>query len=144
MFKNFNPEYITMENIHAIRLTPGADLKKSIQSYVDERKFNAAWIISAVGSLTNYHFRFANQSQGTNCRGHFEILGLSGTLSVNGSHIHIYISDEVGNTTGGHLLDGCIIYTTAEIIIQHSEELIFRRKKDDVTSYNELNVERKH
>ena len=125
----------------AIRLKPGADLKKSIQAFVDEHQLQAAWVVTCAGSLTGYQIRFANQPAGTTGSGHFEIVSLSGTLSVNGSHLHISISDSTGHTIGGHLMDGCIVYTTAEIIIQSSTEMIFTRKKDGTTAWEELQVE---
>ncbi|MEH2445742.1 MAG: DUF296 domain-containing protein [Nostoc sp.] len=34
-----------------------------------------------------------------------------------GVHLHIAISDQEGKTIGGNLDDGCIIYTTTEIVI---------------------------
>ena len=64
-------------------------------------------------------------------------------MSVNGSHIHLGISDSTGTTIGGHLLEGCIVYTTAEIIIQQSDDLIFTRKKDGTTEWEELQIEEK-
>jgi hypothetical protein len=130
--------------IHVVRLKPGADLKKSIQEFVTENKLTAAWISTCVGSLVNYYIRFANQSQGSEGEGHFEIVGLTGTLSMNGSHIHISISDSTGKTIGGHLIEGCIIYTTAEIVIQSTDELVFKREKDGTTPWEELQVERKN
>ena len=135
-----------MENIvpqtisHAIRLKPGEDLKKSIQAFVNAKQIGAGWIASCVGSLTDYHIRFANKPTGSKGAGHFEIVSLCGTLSVNGSHIHISISDGTGKTIGGHLLDDCIIYTTAEIIIQSSPTLLFTREKDGTTEWAELQI----
>lgn len=125
----------------AIRLKPGADLKKSIQAFVDEHQLQAAWVVTCAGSLTGYQIRFANQPAGNSGTGHYEIVSLGGTLSVNGSHLHISISDSTGHTIGGHLMEGCIVYTTAEIIIQSSTELIFTRKKDGTTAWEELQVE---
>ncbi len=130
-------------NIYAIRLKPGSDLKRSIQSFVEENKLTAAWISTGVGSLTHYNIRFADQPSGKTGEGHFEIVSLTGTLSANGSHIHISISDSTGKTIGGHLLDGCIIYTTAEIVIQSTDQLVFKREKDGTTPWEELKVERK-
>ena len=95
---------------YAIRLKPGTDLRRSIQSFVNENKLHAAWIVTCAGSLTNYNIRFANQQSGASGSGHFEIVSLGGTLSDNGSHIHISISDSTGKTIGGHLQEGCIIY----------------------------------
>ena len=104
------------ENIHAIRLRPGEDLRIAIQKYVNDKKIVAGWMNCCIGSLTQYNIRFANQPGGNTGSGHFEIVSLTGTLSANGSHLHISISDSTGKTIGGHLLEGCIIFTTAEIV----------------------------
>ncbi|MGZ3949956.1 MAG: PPC domain-containing DNA-binding protein, partial [Flavisolibacter sp.] len=73
----------------------------------------------------------------------FEIVSLTGTVSVNGCHIHISISDETGRTIGGHLLEGNVVYTTAEIVIQESEDLIFSREMDVATGWKELQIKRR-
>jgi predicted DNA-binding protein with PD1-like motif len=125
---------------HVIRLTPGQDLKREIDSLVAREKIEAGWIVTCVGSLTKYNLRFANQPDGTNKEGYFEIVSLVGTVSVNGSHVHLSVSDSLGATTGGHLLKGCIVYTTAEIVIQQSPELIFKREVDGSTPWSELQV----
>lgn len=126
--------------IHPIRLKPGQDLRKEIQAFVDNNQIEAGWIASAAGSLTAYAIRYANQSDPATGHGYFEIVGLSGIISVNGSHIHICIADEKGVATGGHLADGCIIYTTAEIIIQSSDAYVFERANDGTTPWKELQV----
>ena len=129
-----------MIKTHAFRLKPGADLRKEIEAYVLSNNIKAGWISTCVGSLTNYNIRFANQPEGSKATGHFEIVSLLGTLSVNGSHIHISLSDSTGQTIGGHLLDSNIIYTTAEIIIQEDDDLVFTREKDGTTPWEELQV----
>lgn len=125
---------------HAIRLKPGQDLKREIEALVKEKKIQAGWINTCVGSLTNYNIRFANQQEGSTAEGHFEIVSLVGTVSVNGSHIHISLSDSTGKTIGGHLLEGCKIYTTAEIVITETDKYTFRREKDDSTPWEELQI----
>jgi predicted DNA-binding protein with PD1-like motif len=127
-------------DIHAIRLKPGQDIKKELQLFAEKNNLEAAWISSAVGSITDYQIRFANQPEGTTGNGHFEILSLSGTLSVNGSHIHIGIADSTGKTIGGHLMEGCTVYTTAEIIIQSTGKYKFAREKDGTTPWEELQI----
>jgi len=133
---------VTMQNIstHAFRLKPGQDLKAGIQQLVTEGQIKAGWISTCVGSLTEYSIRFANQPNGSTDTGHFEIVSLTGTVSINGSHIHISISDSTGKTIGGHLMDGCKIYTTAEIVILSSEQYEFKREKDGSTPWEELQV----
>ena len=125
---------------YAFRLVPGQDLKEGIQETVKANGIQAGWIISCVGSLTEYHLRFANQSQVAIGKGHFEIVSLTGTLSVNGSHLHAAISDSSGHTIGGHLLSGCKIYTTAEIIIAATDKYVFTREHDSITGCQELSI----
>lgn len=127
---------------YAFRLKPGQDLKQEIQKLVTEKQIKAGWISTCVGSLTNYAIRFANQPNGNIDSGHFEIVSLTGTVSTNGSHIHISISDSTGKTIGGHLMEGCKIYTTAEIVILTGNDFIFKREKDGTTPWEELQVEK--
>jgi predicted DNA-binding protein with PD1-like motif len=131
-----------MPEMYAFRLKPGQDLKQSIDSFVKNKKIEAGWINTCVGSLTQYNIRFANQEKGYSDKGHFEIVSLVGTLSVHGSHIHVSISDSTGKTIGGHLLDGCKIYTTAEIVIGESKDFVFAREKDGSTPWEELQVKK--
>lgn len=129
--------------IHAIRLKPGQDLKKALADFARENKITASWIVSGIGSLTHTNIRYANQSAGNIQNGYFEILSLAGTMSVHGAHLHICIADEKGICSGGHLLDGNIIYTTAEIIIGESKDLTFTREHDGTTEWKELQILKK-
>ena len=126
---------------HAFRLRPGQDLKKEIQAFVQKENIQAGWIMTCVGSLSQTNLRFANQASGTKSSGHFEIVSLVGTVSTNGSHLHLSFSDSLGHTTGGHLLEENLVYTTAEIVIGESSQLIFTRQKDGTTPWEELQVE---
>src|SRR6187399_466541 len=126
--------------VYIFRLNPGEDLRKSIETIAKEKNITAGWINTCVGSLTDYNIRFANQQDGSSGSGHFEIVSLSGTVSVNGSHVHVSISDSTGKTIGGHLLQGCKIYTTAEIVIGQLKDKIFTREKDGSTPWEELRV----
>ncbi len=128
---------------YAFRLLPDDDLRISIQRFVTEKNIKAGWIASCVGSLNEYSIRFANEHEAMQGRGYFEILSLSGTVSNNGSHLHICISDNAGKVTGGHLMEGCKIYTTAEIVLIESGKYIFTREKDGSTPWNELHVQEK-
>jgi predicted DNA-binding protein with PD1-like motif len=141
--KNLNMQN-SGSTFHAIRLKPGEDLKISLEKFISINNIQAGWISSCAGSLVNYNIRFANQPSGNNGAGHFEIVSLTGTLSVNGSHIHLSISDSTGKTIGGHLLEGCKIYSTAEIIIGESKMLVFKREKDGTTPWEELQIEKKY
>jgi len=119
--------------VYAFRLKPGEDLRKSIEAIVKEKNITAGWINTCVGSLTDYTIRFADQQEDSRGSGHFEIVSLTGTVSVNGCHLHICISDSTGKTIGGHLFEACKIYTTAEIVIGSTTAYEFKRKKDGTT-----------
>ena len=123
-----------------IRLEPNADLRQSLKSFAVEQEIQAGFILSAIGSLKQAIIRFANQDNTTVLTDKFEILSLNGTLATTGIHIHITIADENGKVIGGHLTDGCIIYTTAEIVIGIAENFSFERNLDEQTGFNELEV----
>lgn len=74
----------------------------------------------------------------------FEIVSLVGTLSASaGMHLHASIADSTGATIGGHLTEGNLIYTTAEIVIGEITNTKFSRKIDSTFGYKELCVEEK-
>ena len=125
---------------HVFRLMPGMDLKIEIQNVLSRLNIKAGWILTCVGSLRMINIRFANQPDGQRCQGYFEITSLAGTLSINGSHLHISLSDHEGDTVGGHLLEGNIVYTTAELVIGYDEGLIFTRERDGSTDWSELQI----
>lgn len=129
--------------VHAFRLLPDEDLRRGIQRYVDAQGIEAGWVATCVGSLSELHLRYADRSDGEKRSGRFEIVSLVGTVSKNGSHLHLAVSDERGATLGGHLLDGCQVYTTAEIVLGSAEGLCFTRERDGTTSWPELVVRRK-
>jgi len=129
--------------VYIFRLNPGEDLRKSIEAKVKEKNIEAGWINTCVGSLTDYTIRFANQQESNSGSGHFEIVSLTGTVLVNGSLLHICISDSTGKTIGGHLLEGCKIYTTAEIVIGSTMSYEFKRRKDGTTEWEELQLNEK-
>ena len=72
--------------------------------------------------------------------GPFEILSLNGTLSLDGVHLHLCISDHKGQTYGGHLLDNCLIHTTCELVIAEIPGHTFTRELDPQTKYMELKI----
>lgn len=93
-----------------------------------------------VGSLKKATLRLADENVGTTFDEKFEIVSLGGTLSPDGNHIHVSLSNNKGETIGGHLLEGCIIYTTAEIVIAECVEFSFSREYDEQTGFKELKI----
>lgn len=129
---------------HTFRLKPQQDLFDSIQTYVNEHEIQAGAVLSAVGSLTHATLRLANKNTYNEYDGHFEIVSITGTVSIHGSHLHISISDGEGKTIGGHLVGGCKIYTTAEMVIAEFEDVIYKRELyENDSGYEELSVKKK-
>jgi uncharacterized protein len=139
----FIPKPVKLPNmeIHTFRLRPGQDLLDEITAYVSQQRIQAGCILSGVGSLTHTVLRLANQDSYAQFEGHFEIVAITGTTAVSGSHLHIAISDENGKTTGGHLVSGCKVYTTAEIILGVIPGQVFRREPCPDSGYDELVVD---
>jgi len=123
-----------------LRLHPGQDLKEELKKFTKENNVQAGFIVTCVGSLQKAAVRFAGQKDTKNINGKFEIVSLVGTLSRDSLHSHISFADENGKIIGGHVKEGCIIYTTAEIVIGECEDLIFSRELDRQTNFKELKV----
>ena len=129
----------TMEN-YTFRLKSGQDLFDSIEAFAHKKRIRAGCVLSGVGSLTHATLRLANRDFYSEYDGHFEIVSITGTVSIHGSHLHIAISDGDGTTIGGHLESGCKIYTTAEIVIAVFNNVIYKREFAEDSGYDELVV----
>lgn len=128
---------------HAIRLTYGMDLKEEIEKYTIENNISAGCILSAVGCLNKLVLRTAGAKSVEEIEDDFEIVSATGTISPDGCHIHISVSDDKLRTYGGHLKNGCIVNTTVELILLELEEYNFTRKMDKETGYKELVIKRR-
>ncbi|MEZ0610674.1 PPC domain-containing DNA-binding protein [Fibrella sp. WM1] len=127
----------------SVRLRPGQDLKTELDKLVTQHRIEAGLVLTCVGSLTDVSLRLANQEGATAYHGHFEIVALVGTLSTNGSHLHLAVSDSTGRTIGGHLMAGNTIYTTAEIVLGMLPGVRYVREPDPTFGYRELVVKKK-
>lgn len=129
-------------DIYTLRIRPGNDLKKEIEKFVEEHELKAASIVTCVGGLDSVVVRMAGATpskQDIRSReGDFEIVSLVGTLSTEGSHIHLSASSKEGDVIGGHLKDGSIVNPTAEIVIMNDNSDSYSREYDPDTGFKEL------
>ena len=123
---------------YIFRLTRGKDLKKEIQNFVKKNNIKSGIIKCAVGCVYEVCFRLAEGKECFRSEEKYEIVSITGTVSINGCHIHISFADNKGNVIGGHLKEGCFIDTTAEICIESFDSYSFNRVFDDNTGYKEL------
>lgn len=130
-------------SIEVVRLLPGEDLRAALAALARDRALEAGFILSAVGSLDPVALRYAGNPEATVLRGDYEILTLAGTLGSGGVHLHMSVSDAKGQVSGGHVAAGCIVRTTAEIVIGIAEGWTFDREHDPRTGFRELAPRRK-
>ncbi len=125
---------------YVLRLKPGQDLKREILEFTKRHGLASASVLTCVGSLRRSHLRFADRREGTVFTEKMEIVSLVGTAEPDGGHLHISLSDGKGQTIGGHLLDGNVIYTTAEIVLADLPAVSFGREPCPLSGFNELVV----
>lgn len=123
-----------------MRLHDGQDLLAEIQRLVAEYNVKAGVILSAVGSLRTSKIRVPviHGEVKYITPSNLEIDNLHGTVSVNGCHLHISVSDVEGKVSGGHLKEGCVVRTTCELVIGVLEDTVFSREPDKDTGFDEL------
>ena len=121
-----------------VRLRPQQDLRGALETLLSEHKASAAFVLQGIGSLGVAWIRFAGMSEPTRLRGDMEILTLSGSLSHDGAHLHMTVADAQGRVLGGHVGHGCIVRTTAEILVALLPEHRFSRAPDPESGCNEL------
>jgi predicted DNA-binding protein with PD1-like motif len=129
--------------IEVLRLMPGDDLRTALQHWTDvaahaAEPVHAACVLSAVGSLTRAMLRYADAPTGTRIDGPLELVSLAGTLGPGGLHLHASMSDAEGRVLGGHVLPGCNVRTTAEIVLGLLPSHVFERAQDPATGFLEL------
>jgi len=126
-----------------LRVMPGQDLRESLEGALAERGCDAGFVIAGLGSLATTRLRFAGAAEPSTIEGPVEILTLAGTLSGGGAHLHMSVADANGHVVGGHVARGCIVRTTAEVLIVLLPEWTFGRNPDPATGYPELVVQPK-
>ena len=121
-----------------LRLSPGVDLRRSLEALDAE----AGFVVAAIGSLDPVVLRYAGAPQATRLAGPFELLTLSGALTPDGAHLHMSVADGEGRVCGGHVGYGCIVRTTAELLVAELPGFALSREPDPATGYRELVVRR--
>ena len=121
-----------------LRLNPGDDLRAALDAALAAQPCAAGFVIAGIGSLSAARLRLAGADEAQLLSGDLEILTLSGSLSPDGSHLHMSIADANGSVLGGHVAPGCIVRTTAELLVAWLPEWRFSREPDALTGYAEL------
>jgi predicted DNA-binding protein with PD1-like motif/glutaredoxin len=104
--------------MHAVplRLAPGSDLRRTLEEFAREREAGG-FVLGVVGDLSSAAFQCPGQPQPTVIEGDLEIITLNGTLSPEGVHLHLSLSDGTCQVWGGHLEPGSVVRKGAEVLV---------------------------
>ena len=123
-----------------LRLSPGDDLRTTLQAAVTAHGCEAAFVLAGIGSLREARIRHAGREQAHHVVGDLEILTLCGTIGPDGVHLHASLSDADGAVFGGHVAPGCLVRTTAEVLLALLPDVRFARELDAATGWAELAI----
>lgn len=141
--------------IFALRLPPGTDIYRTLEQVAREKRIASGLILSGLGSLKEVTLRnvrlFPKEFPVLDRHRIFspkaeplELLALTGNISERTGEVHVHahalVSSglEEGLVYGGHLLEGCIVFTTAEIVICSIRGMTMVREMDPETGVLEL------
>lgn len=123
-----------------VRLHPQQDLRSALMAVLVKEGVDAAFVMQGIGSLDGARIRFAGVGEPAELQGDLEILTLAGSISPDGVHLHITVGDAHGRVTGGHVAPGCIVRTTAEILLGLLPDYRFSREPDPRSGWDELAI----
>jgi len=124
----------------ALRLRPEMDLRLELTRFAQTQPLRAGFVLTAVGSLAQACLRYAGADQGVLLPGPWEMVGLVGTLCPTGVHLHTCLADSTGRVVGGHVMAGCLVYTTCELVLGDCRDYCFERSPDPKTGFYELQL----
>ena len=125
-------------NVWCKRLHRGDDLLEEIKRLAWEEKIEAAVVLSAVGCVSCARVRDASGVNVREIEESCEIVSLNGTVSAARCHLHIALAKEDLSTVGGHLMPGCIVNTTCELVLADLDGWRFGVEADEATGYDEI------
>lgn len=123
-----------------LRLSPDADLRHSLEAALAAHACEAGFVLAGIGSLHPALIRLAGAGEALRLDQDLELLTLSGSVGRNSSHLHSSVSLGDGRVLGGHAAYGCVVRTTAEVLLALLPGWRFTRQADAQTGYDELTV----
>ena len=104
--------------MHAVplQLAPGSDLRRGLEEFAVARQASG-FVLGVVGDLSRAAFQCPGQPRPSIIEGDLEIITLNGTLSPDGVHLHLSLSDGGCQVWGGHLEPGTLVRKGAELLV---------------------------
>lgn len=147
-----------LSRVVVARLAPGCDLLNSLKEIAETENIQAGVVLSGAASLSQVTLRNVRLFPDnfplsdrhriyTPKEEPLELLSLSGNISRRDGEVHIHchvtISSglEDGRAYGGHLIEGCLVFTTGEVVIAEITGIEMKRNIDPETHALELYLE---
>jgi len=100
----------------ALHLVAGSDLRRSLE-LLARQEGGQGFVLSVVGNLSMAVFQCPGRAAPTQLSGELEIITLSGSLSPQGVHLHLSVSDADCRVWGGHLEPGTLVLRGADLLV---------------------------
>jgi uncharacterized protein len=128
------------------RLSENDDLSESIKKAAEESGVKAGALI-LIGALKQAVLGCYKQGEyiNTELKGHVEIASCMGNIAHDEKgetviHAHIVVSNEKGEAFGGHMMKGCLVGPTAELVMVEATDLNLERAFDEKTKIKLLRL----
>ena len=115
-----------------IHFKPGEKFLEGLKEVIEKENIRAGVILSGIGSFSTCHIRQTNcgtpPNLETRCQDYYkfdgsvELSSVQGLIADGEPHLHVTVSEHY-KTIGGHLEEGCIVLTLAEVVILKANEL---------------------
>jgi len=125
------------------RLLEGEDLLDTVTQVAVEANVSAGFF-SLIGTLKAAKLGFFHEGEYKTIEMHqpFEIVSCLGNVSLKEgkvfAHAHVLVSDEEGRVFGGHVMPGCIIGVTGELVLIEVAGIRLLREFDEKTKLSLL------
>jgi predicted DNA-binding protein with PD1-like motif len=128
------------------RFSENDDLAESIKKAAEESGVKAG-ILILIGALKQAILGCYKKGEyvNTELKGHLEIASCTGNIAHDEKddtiiHAHIVVSNEKGEAFGGHLMKGCLVGPTAELVIIEATDMNLERVFDEKTKIKLLRL----
>jgi hypothetical protein len=118
------------------RLVEGEDLLETVTKVAENAKVSMGWFF-LIGTLKKANLGFFREGEyeTTQMDQPLEIVSCLGNISIKENktfaHAHISVSDEKGRVYGGHVMPGCLIGVTGELVLMEADGVKIFRKFDE-------------
>ena len=99
-----------------LKLAPGSDLRLSLEQLGRSEGIHG-FVLGVVGNLNRAAFQCPGQATPTVLEGDLEVITLNGTISPEGVHLHLSLSDGACQVWGGHLEEGTLVQKGVDLLV---------------------------